>query len=124
MLSLTLLAFLTGPATPSDFGGALPSWLQLSAVAVLVLLMGVALRVAYRFVTTTYQREVARADALEAELRRVIAEHREDVRRLQAEHADELRALNRERLDKEMPIMTEVARVMGEVVAVLRERTR
>ncbi len=105
-----------------DFGTSLPSWVQLSAVAVLIVLMAVAIRVAYRFSQGAYQREAARADACETELRKVNAEHAAELRRVNEAHAAELRAMHLEMLGKEMPVLNDVARVLGDMVRLQQER--
>jgi hypothetical protein len=94
---LELLVFAAGDP-PGDFGAAAPSWLQLSAVAVLVVLMGVALRVAYRFANVAYQREVKRADDCQAKYD----------------------ALAQKVMDQYVPTATEAARVMADVIAEVR----
>jgi hypothetical protein len=58
-----------------------------------------------------YRREVRRSDALAAELSK-----------LRDDHAAELRALNAEIRDKQVPVLSEAVRVLGDVTVLMRER--
>jgi len=83
-----------------DFGTGVPAWAQLSAVAVLVVLMAIALRVAYRFANGAYLDAVKRADAAQ----------------------DDLETLNREMRTSVVPALVEANRTMLRVIALLDER--
>lgn len=54
-------------AVEGDFGSAFPAWAQFSAVAVLVGAMAVALRIMFKLLRESIDRERARADKAEAD---------------------------------------------------------
>jgi hypothetical protein len=55
------------PLLADDFGSTFPAWAQLSAVAILVAGMGVALRIMWKLLKESIDRERARADKAEAD---------------------------------------------------------
>lgn len=63
------------------------------------------------FVLGAYRLEVRRGDALTKELST-----------LRDAHAAELRALNAEIRDKQVPVLSEAVRVLGDVTVLMRER--
>ena len=81
-----------------DFGSGFPGWVQLSAVAVLVVLMLVALRLLFVRLSRAYDREVERANAAEGERdARYAVQITELVTRLEELIADVRRMLDRGR---------------------------
>jgi hypothetical protein len=95
-----------------DFGSPFPAWLQGSAVAVLVVGMGVGLRVMYKLLKESIDRERARADKAE-----------EDYDKLSREFIDRLLPAGSESQRAIAEMAAELRRA-GDEIRALRERRR
>lgn len=70
----------------------------------------------------THRREIRRSDELAAELSRVRDAHATELARVRDQHAAELRAVWTDMRDKQVPLLSDTVRILGEVSALIRER--
>jgi hypothetical protein len=90
-----------------DFGSVFPSWIQLSAVAVLVGGMAIALRVLYKSQATSL-----------ADMKQVHAEQLADLRAQRDRAVKDLDELNREMRTSVMPVLAQTTRSLERLLDV------